>query len=544
MVQHSHSNKLITKAEKGTLGPRQLVKLHEEYDESIKYQMDFIEQLVSRAILTKLHAINYKIKYYLLTKLQSVEKSFDSEMEQIFDPTDFDFNLTDLIPAVKMGYDYQRKAFTGKLQDRGIKNKNVVSAIGINFNPPTTKYIDLVRQREDYLSDLIKNNTFNMVKDTITSNIKEGKTYNEIAQKIGQNTKIGIAEARAEVIARTESNWALNEGNRMYADDIGVSQYQVSLAKDACSICVAETNHGKKKYSIDESDVLPIHPNCRCVMISVIPKSWYTLPEEEPFYDMLPEEYLQAPKEGISQPEVALPNKFEYHQPEYIRVDKMPDGREVNNIVGDERLLAQWQGKDRMIETYHGQDDSHFLKNINMTAGQEAQTYGLVSGSTNKFGRGLYTTLSESEASIYGQGLRVGQTFSDPSVYKVYIKPDKVKILDYSPDLLKSGEFTSFANREKSLRTTNLRSKLGDLETQLIKGTIDQKSYETTANMIRYKFSTEPDMLLESYAKSRGFGAIRIPRTLGDDFAVFDTTEKFILNNPIKPGSLIPKLND
>jgi HK97 family phage portal protein len=83
----------------------------------------------------------------------------------------------------------------------------------------------------------------------------------------------------AEVIARTEANRAYNAGNLDALKQAGVERVQWLLASDACQECVAaaEAAPGDKLGKImaldDASDVLPVHPNCRC--------SWVTVLEEK-----------------------------------------------------------------------------------------------------------------------------------------------------------------------------------------------------------------------------------------------------------------------
>ena len=75
---------------------------------------------------------------------------------------------------------------------------------------------------------------------------------------------------RSELIARTEVNRSVNEG---YLDSLEGTRYEeveLSSAGDACPACLDLA--GQKFTRAEARGVLPIHPNCRCHWIVVIPK--------------------------------------------------------------------------------------------------------------------------------------------------------------------------------------------------------------------------------------------------------------------------------
>ena len=75
---------------------------------------------------------------------------------------------------------------------------------------------------------------------------------------------------RSKLIARTEVNRSVNEG---YLDSLEGTRYEeveLSSAADACTLCLDLA--GRKFKRAEARGVLPVHPNCRCHWIVVIPR--------------------------------------------------------------------------------------------------------------------------------------------------------------------------------------------------------------------------------------------------------------------------------
>lgn len=68
---------------------------------------------------------------------------------------------------------------------------------------------------------------------------------------------------RADMIARTESAFAVDEGTLQGYEEAEVEKVDILLAPDACEDCIALA--GKNPYKIAKSHgILPAHPLCRC----------------------------------------------------------------------------------------------------------------------------------------------------------------------------------------------------------------------------------------------------------------------------------------
>jgi len=73
---------------------------------------------------------------------------------------------------------------------------------------------------------------------------------------------------RAEMIARTETARAQNEGTLKGYKDLGYKKVEWSANINACTRCDALDGH---RFTLEEaSGMMPLHPSCRCAWISVI----------------------------------------------------------------------------------------------------------------------------------------------------------------------------------------------------------------------------------------------------------------------------------
>lgn len=75
---------------------------------------------------------------------------------------------------------------------------------------------------------------------------------------------------RTRLIARTEASRSVNEGYLESLEGTRYEEVELSMAADACSDCLDLA--GQKFKRSEASGMLPVHPNCRCHWIVVIPK--------------------------------------------------------------------------------------------------------------------------------------------------------------------------------------------------------------------------------------------------------------------------------
>jgi len=118
------------------------------------------------------------------------------------------------------------------------------------------------------VSDTLKEDTRLYLKRALG----EGLTYKDMAQ--GLKDLLGYDDSwRAVRVARTEANWAANQGIANAANSLGINQYTVNLSPDACEYC----QDAFIGVTLDQDEVdreLPNHPNCRCTAAPTIPNDW------------------------------------------------------------------------------------------------------------------------------------------------------------------------------------------------------------------------------------------------------------------------------
>lgn len=165
-----------------------------------------------------------------------------------------------------------------------------------------------VEQAEKYSYDLVTNvgkETKAGLRAIVTHGMKKGKTLVQIAKEI-KATGIGLNERqaktllkygdaleaqgitgklyqekwkkyfnrlqrdRSKMIARTEVSRSANEGYLESLEGTRYEEVELSSAADACTDCLALA--GQKFKRSEAKGMLPIHPNCRCHWIVVIPR--------------------------------------------------------------------------------------------------------------------------------------------------------------------------------------------------------------------------------------------------------------------------------
>ena len=101
----------------------------------------------------------------------------------------------------------------------------------------------------------------------------KGSVSNRLKGQENSNLPTGDIElkVRALKIARTETIAVSNEGALLGYEDSGVvekSEFYAALDERVCPDCNAL--HGKVYKLADSHGVIPVHPNCRCVMLPVV----------------------------------------------------------------------------------------------------------------------------------------------------------------------------------------------------------------------------------------------------------------------------------
>lgn len=253
--------------------PEQEISKGELYDVRIRAQMDKIEKEFAKVVFKGFTDFRSKVLVYLQSKLE-VTKSV-KELQTTLPKDDLLFDNSALEPTLQIGVNFQKALIN---EEHGNTLSNMKAFVSINFNlpPDINAFNRNLRERQAYLQDVVSEFTLDTLNDILADGIKRGLSFKEIAENMD---KSGIfSEKRAMKIARTETNSAMNEGVRQWIQSIGVVQYRISIAANACDLC---REAAKRTYDISQKDILPIHPNDRCVIISVIPQEWLKKSYEE-----------------------------------------------------------------------------------------------------------------------------------------------------------------------------------------------------------------------------------------------------------------------
>jgi len=90
----------------------------------------------------------------------------------------------------------------------------------------------------------------------------------EMSRKLDQY-KSKLINDRVSTIARTETARAQNYGYVEAMGSIGVTEYEFSIYPGACEEYCIPLN-GNKFEAGEAEEIIPVHPNCRCILLPVI----------------------------------------------------------------------------------------------------------------------------------------------------------------------------------------------------------------------------------------------------------------------------------
>ena len=115
-------------------------------------------------------------------------------------------------------------------------------------------------------SQITTDNLNNRIKHKVIGAIRDKKTTGELERIIASEIK--DYSHNVETLARTELNYSMNQGRLDSYEQMGVRQVSIMAVGDdrTCDFCMALDGF---IYDLNEArDLLPVHPNCRCVIIS------------------------------------------------------------------------------------------------------------------------------------------------------------------------------------------------------------------------------------------------------------------------------------
>lgn len=267
------------------------IQTHEEYPLQIKPIMDKAEERMTRKVQNTFSSWNYDVMQWGLGIVQDIQKQntqikkstdkiviterkLAKELKTIIKVEDFlvenDILISSMIAAV--GYSFDELAI--EVGSRSMATA-ILAAMNLSFNIQydMSLYNRILMERKEWLAEKLYDTTIERIPEIISRGINKGLTIDEITELL--QDIVGVDKDRAEKIARTETNYSVNEAIRQQTHELGITKYRISTAVDACDLCHMSDS---TEYTYEQaSGLLPLHPNCRCVLQSVIPSSWLRL---------------------------------------------------------------------------------------------------------------------------------------------------------------------------------------------------------------------------------------------------------------------------
>lgn len=157
-----------------------------------------------------------------------------------------------------------------------------------DFNIPPSDAISWLNERKDKITgdEGVNANTFNDLKDTLQDGLAKGETHDELVARVKDVYK-SATDARAETIATTETNTAINSARQMALEEAGVERkgWQAANLEGVRPSHLANEAKSEADNGIPIDDIWPNglrHPsdpdgdpgeviNCRCFGFAVLP---------------------------------------------------------------------------------------------------------------------------------------------------------------------------------------------------------------------------------------------------------------------------------
>ncbi len=124
-----------------------------------------------------------------------------------------------------------------------------------------------IKLRSLTLAKSINMTTMEALRRELALGFEAGESIQQLSKRIeGYFTE--NAKYRAEMVSRTEVITASNRGANDRYQKEGVKQVEWLTSPDGCPECMALNGN---IYPIDSGERPSLHPNCRCVILPVIP---------------------------------------------------------------------------------------------------------------------------------------------------------------------------------------------------------------------------------------------------------------------------------
>lgn len=110
-------------------------------------------------------------------------------------------------------------------------------------------------------------NDFNTrVMNDIEEMVIGGRSPDKLKKKLIEDFSIKFHEA--DRLIRTEASHVYNSAALQSYIDAGCAEVDFLAESDCCDLCEP---YSGKRYPVDDAPVIPVHPNCRCTYLPVVP---------------------------------------------------------------------------------------------------------------------------------------------------------------------------------------------------------------------------------------------------------------------------------
>jgi len=262
----------ITDTPKGSSLTKRKASDHSGYEERIAIERHYAP-LIEKALRDSISGVEEAIAEAL-----KMEKKISTAVT-----TELKFNRTPLqepLRGVYLDGGYVGTAYAVK-QLPGFEPKDKIGQSAINFdwanwkpgNPIASQMVSdgalaKTLDRIGITIDGIGETTIDRIGNIIGQGVAQGIPAKQIAKDIYASTD--LSQARADMIALTETARAYNEGSIDQYANFGVTQFDWVAYDDACPECLALEALNPHDLA---DDVPPLHPNCRCTTNAVISTS-------------------------------------------------------------------------------------------------------------------------------------------------------------------------------------------------------------------------------------------------------------------------------
>jgi SPP1 gp7 family putative phage head morphogenesis protein len=145
----------------------------------------------------------------------------------------------------------------------GIKTLGVLGP-GSDPNVMKALQVNVINDIDSLATDAKKR-----VAQALIDGVNNGEGARDLTNRVMDATDLD--RARAETIARTETMKAFNDTAQDQFKRYGIEKVKWLATDDEreCDECGA---HDGEEYPIDGAPEIPAHPNCRCILIPVVPE--------------------------------------------------------------------------------------------------------------------------------------------------------------------------------------------------------------------------------------------------------------------------------